>query len=131
MRFQNSIFHCYPLYSNWKFLRFGLNFLLWGSLLSLLSPALLWAQACTPTSATLTVAGDDTTSVWIDGSSIGTFAYDNWNSTTALPSMSVPVSLLTSYPGYPQVCFEIETQNTAPNVNYTAWDLDITCSGGN
>lgn len=88
----------------------------------------VFAQACTPTSAQICVAGDDTSTVYVGGVSLGIVNYCNWDGTGACPPgcLSVPTGLLTGG----QVCLAIETQNTAPLINYTSWDLDISCSGG-
>ncbi len=83
---------------------------------------------CTPTSAQICVAGDDNSTVYVGGVSIGVVNYCNWDGSGACPPgcLTVPVALLTSG----TVCLAIETQNTAPLINYSSWDLDITCSGG-
>src|SRR5579871_6528974 len=88
----------------------------------------VFAQACSPTSAQICVAGDDTSTVYVGGVSLGVVNYCNWDGTGSCPPgcLSVPTALLTGG----QVCLAIETQNTAPLINYTSWDLDITCSGG-
>ena len=86
------------------------------------------AQTCTPSSAQICVAGDDTSTVYVGGVSLGIVNYCNWDGTGACPPgcLNVPVSLLTGS----TVCLAIETQNTAPLINYSSWDLDITCVGG-
>ncbi len=91
-------------------------------------PAPLWAQ-CTPTSAVLSVTSDDYSQAYVGGTLIGTFPYAGAPGTAGAANptvMTVPVGLLTG----PQVCLAVYTQNTAPQNIYSAWDLDITCSGG-
>ncbi len=85
---------------------------------------------CTPTAATLCASGDDITTVYAGGSLLGTFGYAGAPGTNGAGNptcMTVSTSLLTGA----QVCLAIETQNTNPEDNFSSWDLDITCSGGN
>jgi len=84
---------------------------------------------CTPTSAKICASGDDVTTIYVGGTLIGTFPYAGAPGTggAANPTcFTVSTALLTG----PQVCLAIATQNTAPQNNYSTWDLDITCSGG-
>jgi hypothetical protein len=103
------------------------------------TPTLTWTPTATPTStppasgtiasAQICVSSDDSSTVYIDGTLIGTFPYAGAPGTNdaANPTcMSVPTALLTG----PQVCLAIETQNTAPPDNFSSWDLDITYSNG-
>src|SRR3974390_1808693 len=77
-----------------------------------------FAQTCSPASAQICVAGDDTSTGYGGGVSLGIVNYCNWDGTGACPPgcLSVPVSLLTGA----NVCLAIETQNTAPLINYSS-----------
>ncbi len=64
------------------------------------------------------------------GSLLGTFNYAGAPGTNGAANptcMTVSTALLTGA----QVCLSVETQNTAPEDNFSSWDLDITCQGGN
>lgn len=91
-------------------------------------PSAVYSQ-CTPTSATMCSSGDDDTTIYVGGVSIGYFPYAGATGTgdAGNPTcVSVPTALLTGA----QVCLAVYTQNTAPLVNFSSWDLDITCAGG-
>ncbi len=92
-------------------------------------PSAVNSQTCTPASAKICVAADDDSTIYVGGTLIGQIGYCNWDGTGSCPPgcLSVPTALLTGA----QVCLAIETQNTAPLINYSSWDLDITCAGGN
>ena len=99
-----------------------------GLLASALLPRAVQAQ-CTPTSASICASGDDSTTIYVGGSLIGTFGYAGAPGTTGAANptcISVPTALLTGA----QVCLAVATQNTAPQDLFSSWDLDITCSGG-
>jgi hypothetical protein len=87
------------------------------------------SSLCNPVAASICVSGDDYSYVFVDGVTIGSFPYagaPGTNNAANPTCMSVPTALLTGS----QICLAIETQNTAPPDNYSAWDLDITCAGG-
>src|SRR5580692_4861823 len=92
-------------------------------------PPVAFSQ-CTPTAATLCSSSDDNSTIYVGGVSIGYFPYAGALGTgdAGTPTcVTVPTSLLTGA----QVCLAVYTQNTAPQVNFSSWDLDITCAGGN
>ncbi len=87
------------------------------------------SSLCSPVAASICVSSDDYSVVYIGGTLIGTFPYAGAPGTSGVANptcMSVPTALLTGS----EVCLAIETQNTSPNNNYSAWDLDVTCSSG-
>src|SRR5580658_8662177 len=88
------------------------------------------AQAqCTPTSATLCASGDDYTQIYVNGNGPLSFGYAGAPGTNGAANptcVSVPTSELTGT----CVSLAVETQNTSPQDNYSSWNLDITCSGG-
>ena len=97
-----------------------------------LSHQSLWAQSCTPSSATLCVAGDDNTYVWINGNEIVTnqpsaggflFPYVNWTDPGSPLCVSVPLGDLSGTNVISAV-----TYNTACCDVWTSWALDISCS---
>ena len=92
-------------------------------------PSAVFSQ-CTPTSATICASGDDSTTIYVDGTLIGTFPYAGAPGTSD-PGNPTCISVSTALLTGSQVCLAVETQNTAPNVNFSSWDLDITCAGGN
>ena len=84
---------------------------------------------CTPTSARMCVASDDWSQVWVNGTSLGTFGYVNWDSSSSPPCVTVPLNALTANGS--NICLGIYTQNTAVDNTYSSWVLDVTCNGGN
>ncbi|HTC20229.1 MAG TPA: hypothetical protein VK859_05230, partial [bacterium] len=98
--------------------------------------ALLWAcapgRAQTPcgaagnvTGARICVAGDDTSTVYIQGALLGTVGYCNWNAGPCNYCLPIPPADYGT-----SICVAIETQNSAPDVNFTAWDVEVDCSNG-
>ncbi len=87
------------------------------------------STGCIPVAASICASGDDFSTIWVEGVTIGSFPYagvPGTNDPGNPTCFSVPTNLLTNS----TVCLAVETQNTAPENNYSAWDLDITCSGG-
>ncbi len=112
--------------SNGVFIPCFISLLLFGGILA--NPSAVLSQACTPTSAKICVAGDDDSTVYVGGVSIGQVAHCNWDGTGFVRRHVLPFRR--PFTGG-TVCLAIETQNTAPLINYSSWDLDITCAGGN
>jgi hypothetical protein len=96
---------------------------------SAIVPTKSFAQACSPTAARICVAGDDISTVYANGSMLGTIPYCNWDGSGSCPPgcLTVPLSAFMGT----SICLAIKTQNTAPDNVYSSWVLDVTCSGGN
>ena len=83
--------------------------------------------SATMTSATLCVNGDDITDVWINGYSMGSFNYVNWDSTDPVPCVSVPIAYLNATGGNVIAALN---RDTGMGEIYTSWVLDVTYSDG-
>jgi len=85
---------------------------------------------CTPAAATICSSGDDNTTIYVGGTLIGSFPYAGAVGTGSAGTPTcisiVPISLLSGA----CVPLAIYTQNVNPNVNFSSWDLDITCTNG-
>ena len=101
------------------------------ALLAGLVPLGLHAAVCTPTAATLCVAGDDLVDVWINGTCVATcvgdFPYIASGTATPVKCISIPPGIL-SPTGSNSIA--VRVTDTSPSQSWGTWALDITCAGG-
>lgn len=90
-----------------------------------LGPTSARAQ-CTPISAQILTSGDDNTSFWINGTQIpGGGVYCN------IGCIPTPIPVPTTVFNQGQsIVLSVATTNVNPNLIFSSWALDITCSGG-
>jgi hypothetical protein len=85
----------------------------------------LFAQ-CTPVSAQFLESGDDVTTAWVNGTLIaGPLAYCGG----ACVATPIPVPTTVFNEGQ-SVVLAVETDNINPTQTFSAWELEINCSGG-
>jgi hypothetical protein len=82
---------------------------------------------CNPVSAQLQVSGDDTSYVWINGFPVGGGPISYCGGGCGPATISVPTTVFTQGQ---TVLVAVETDNVNPNLIFSTWALDITCSGG-
>ncbi len=101
----------------------------WASLVVL---ACFWTGApllaqCDPVSAVFSESGDDQTTAWVNGTEIVATPIPYCGNGCTPTVVSVPVSVFNEGQS---VVLAVETDNINPSLIFSAWYLDITCSGG-